>query len=256
MKGEVKQGVRIHDLPQNHFNVQVLWSDCMHQVSSRPIILPWPKKLRQPRNMTSIGRCSIVWYRPWYRDHEWSAPNAQPLNAIFALRPWSSSSNSVLSTSWFSSVSIFFGQGSRMLNGEGINYVYNCWTLSFFVVISCDWLCLEKNSKLIRWFTALVTLFLYTLQEESDLPFEEDIIKNPYHVKSWTRYIEHKATNKAPKQVTGKHANCGVSCFSDYGYGYILYSQSSVLTDFPDSEYVYVWNFSNSEKNAASQSVF
>ena len=34
------------------------------------------------------------------------------MNAIFALRLWSSTSNSVLSTSWFSAVSIFFGQDS------------------------------------------------------------------------------------------------------------------------------------------------
>ena len=35
-------------------------------------------------------------------NHERSVPNAQPLNAIFALRLWPSTSNSVLSTSWFS----------------------------------------------------------------------------------------------------------------------------------------------------------
>ena len=45
-------------------------------------------------------------------DHERSAPSTQPLNTILALRTRSSTSNSVLSTSWFSAVSIFFGQGS------------------------------------------------------------------------------------------------------------------------------------------------
>ncbi|GFR74170.1 pre-mRNA-splicing factor SYF1 [Elysia marginata] len=30
------------------------------------------------------------------------------------------------------------------------------------------------------------------LQEEEDLPYEEDILRNPYNVKCWLRYIEHK----------------------------------------------------------------
>lgn len=37
------------------------------------------------------------------------------------------------------------------------------------------------------------------LQEESDIPFEEEILRNPYSVKFWMRYIEHKANS--PKQV-------------------------------------------------------
>ena len=43
-------------------------------------------------------------------DHERSALNAQPLNAIFALRSWSSTLDSVLSTSWFSAVSTFLAR--------------------------------------------------------------------------------------------------------------------------------------------------
>ena len=31
------------------------------------------------------------------------------------------------------------------------------------------------------------------LQEEEDLPYEEEIIRSPYSVKFWIRYIEHKA---------------------------------------------------------------
>lgn len=30
-------------------------------------------------------------------------------------------------------------------------------------------------------------------QEEEDLPYEEEIIRSPYSVKFWMRYIEHKA---------------------------------------------------------------
>ena len=37
------------------------------------------------------------------------------------------------------------------------------------------------------------------MQEESDLPFEEDILRNPYSVKAWWRYLEHKRT--APRAV-------------------------------------------------------
>lgn len=36
-------------------------------------------------------------------------------------------------------------------------------------------------------------------QEEDDLPYEEEIIRNPYSVKCWMRYIEHKQSG--PKSV-------------------------------------------------------
>src|SRR5581483_2768200 len=32
----------------------------------------------------------------------------------------------------------------------------------------------------------------FFLQSEDDLPFEEDILRNPYSIKHWLRYIEHK----------------------------------------------------------------
>jgi pre-mRNA-splicing factor SYF1 len=32
------------------------------------------------------------------------------------------------------------------------------------------------------------------LQEESDLPYEEEILRHPYQVKCWMRYIEHKSS--------------------------------------------------------------
>ena len=33
------------------------------------------------------------------------------------------------------------------------------------------------------------------LFEDEDVPFEEDILRNPYELKSWSRYIEYKAKN-------------------------------------------------------------
>ena len=40
---------------------------------------------------------------------------------------------------------------------------------------------------------------LFREQEEADLPYEEEILRNPYSVKCWLRYIEHK--KDAPKNV-------------------------------------------------------
>lgn len=35
-------------------------------------------------------------------------------------------------------------------------------------------------------------------QEEEDLAYEEDVLRNPYSVKHWLRYIEHKLQTKVP----------------------------------------------------------
>lgn len=43
----------------------------------------------------------------------------------------------------------------------------------------------------------IITTFIE--QEEEDLPYEEDILRNPYAVKSWLRYIDHKKA--APKNI-------------------------------------------------------
>lgn len=37
------------------------------------------------------------------------------------------------------------------------------------------------------------------IQEEDDLPFEEEILRNPYSVKSWLRYLEYK--KEAPRST-------------------------------------------------------
>jgi hypothetical protein len=36
-------------------------------------------------------------------------------------------------------------------------------------------------------------------QNEEDLPYEEEILRNPFSVKHWLRYIEHK--KDAPKNA-------------------------------------------------------
>jgi pre-mRNA-splicing factor SYF1 len=32
--------------------------------------------------------------------------------------------------------------------------------------------------------------------EEDDLPYEEDCMRNPYHIKAWLRYIDYKTKSK------------------------------------------------------------
>lgn len=39
---------------------------------------------------------------------------------------------------------------------------------------------------------SVINRFVYICQEEDDLAYEEDILRNPYSVKCWLRYIEHK----------------------------------------------------------------
>lgn len=44
------------------------------------------------------------------------------------------------------------------------------------------------------------TLFIaHHIQDESDLPHEEEILRHPFQLKCWLRYIEHKSS--APKAV-------------------------------------------------------
>lgn len=63
-----------------------------------------------------------------------------------------------------------------------INFIPICFLLiKFPVVMSC-------------------TIYL-TFKEEDDLPYEEDILRNPYSIKCWLRYIEHKRQLKAIPQV-------------------------------------------------------
>lgn len=43
-----------------------------------------------------------------------------------------------------------------------------------------------------------ITMFLISIlrfQEDVDLPYEEEILRHPYSVKCWMRYIEHKISH-------------------------------------------------------------
>jgi pre-mRNA-splicing factor SYF1 len=35
-------------------------------------------------------------------------------------------------------------------------------------------------------------ILIISSQEEEDLAYEEEILRNPYSVKCWSRYLEHK----------------------------------------------------------------
>ena len=39
---------------------------------------------------------------------------------------------------------------------------------------------------------------LARVQADSDLPYEEEILRHPYQVKCWMRYVEHKQNTRAP----------------------------------------------------------
>ncbi|CAJ0634421.1 7063_t:CDS:10 [Entrophospora sp. SA101] len=41
----------------------------------------------------------------------------------------------------------------------------------------------------------------YYMIEEIDIPFEEEILRNPYTLKSWLRYIDHKSEQPLPQQI-------------------------------------------------------
>ena len=48
-------------------------------------------------------------------------------------------------------------------------------------------------------YSSMFIFSLLTFQEESDLQYEEEILRHPYQIKCWIRYIEHKSA--APKSV-------------------------------------------------------
>ena len=48
----------------------------------------------------------------------------------------------------------------------------------------------------------LLTKFItLKIQNDEDLPYEQDILRNPYSVKCWLRYVEHKGS-ASTKQVS------------------------------------------------------
>lgn len=42
-----------------------------------------------------------------------------------------------------------------------------------------------------------LTLLYFTSKNEEDLPYEEEILRNPYSVKHWQRYIDHLKSTKS-----------------------------------------------------------
>ena len=74
-------------------------------------ILPWPKTLRQPRIRTLIGRCLIVWYcaRSLTISAQRIATERDFCPAL-VIEHIKQCSLKLLSTSWFSTVSIFLAR--------------------------------------------------------------------------------------------------------------------------------------------------
>ena len=47
----------------------------------------------------------------------------------------------------------------------------------------------------------LTPFYVLILQEEEDVPYEEEILRNPYSVKFWMRYIEHKSQTGSSRAI-------------------------------------------------------
>ena len=45
------------------------------------------------------------------------------------------------------------------------------------------------------------SLSIVLSQEEADVPYEEEILRHPYSVKCWMRYVEHKTTTGGRNQA-------------------------------------------------------
>ena len=44
-----------------------------------------------------------------------------------------------------------------------------------------------------------LSFYSYTrVQEDTDVPYEEEILRHPYQVKCWLRYVEHKQNTRSP----------------------------------------------------------
>lgn len=44
---------------------------------------------------------------------------------------------------------------------------------------------------------AYIYLAVSCVQEESDVPYEEEILRHPFQVKCWMRYVDHKKATGA-----------------------------------------------------------
>ncbi|OZC08985.1 hypothetical protein X798_03915 [Onchocerca flexuosa] len=82
--------------------------------------------------------------------------------------------------------------------------------------------------------------------EEEDIGFEEDILKNPFSLRSWLRYIEHKKKCKAPsKQINLVYERALKELPGSYKlwYNYLRFRRKQVVDKCPtDPAYKYVNN--------------
>ncbi|VDN29674.1 unnamed protein product [Gongylonema pulchrum] len=82
--------------------------------------------------------------------------------------------------------------------------------------------------------------------EEDDVGFEEDILKNPFSLRSWLRYIEHKKKCKSPlKQINLVYERALKELPGSYKlwYSYLRFRRKQVADKCPtDPSYVHVNN--------------
>ncbi|VDK82039.1 unnamed protein product, partial [Onchocerca ochengi] len=82
--------------------------------------------------------------------------------------------------------------------------------------------------------------------EEEDIGFEEDILKNPFSLRSWLRYIEHKKKCKAPsKQINLVYERALKELPGSYKlwYNYLRFRRKQVVDKCPtDPAYKHVNN--------------
>lgn len=85
---------------------------------------------------------------------------------------------------------------------QKLNFIYNVFIrfglYSFYFRELLEKKYTNKNR---MYFFSCIKRVLFA-QEDGDLPYEEDILKNPTSLRSWQRYIDHKKKSKAPmKQI-------------------------------------------------------
>ena len=56
----------------------------------------------------------------------------------------------------------------------------------------------QPYSEIVEVLTAFPFPTFAHAQEDSDVPYEEEILRHPYQVKCWLRYVEHKLNTRSP----------------------------------------------------------
>ncbi len=78
------------------------------------------------------------------------------------------------------------------------------------------------------------------LFDDTDMPYEEECMRNPYNVKSWLRYIEHKTKTKNYKAIYLVYERALKLLSGSYKiwYKYLVYRRNIVkLKPINDIEY-------------------